>query len=58
MEDKIMDKSMLILEILISLAILLVPTTLCIVGEVGIGLVMYFIVFIAIIALIIDELTD
>lgn len=53
-----MDKSMLVLDILISLAITFVPTTLCIIGEVGIGVLLYVIVFIGIIARITDELTD
>ena len=53
-----MDWTTFIIDVLISLAMALVPTTLCIIGEVGIGVLLYVIVFIGIIARIVDELTD
>ena len=53
-----MDKEMIILDIIMSIVFMAIPTTLCIIGEVGLGILLYVMVLSGIIANIITELTD
>ena len=54
----VMDKEMIILDIIMSIVFMAIPTTLCIIGEVGLGILLYVMVLSGIIANIITELTD
>lgn len=54
----VMDKEMIILDIIMSIIFMAIPTTLCIIGEVGLGILLYIMVLSGIIADIIIEFSE